>query len=505
MFTSHQVPVRNAQRVITANIKGELQATDAPLSDHNAVKAAFVVQSVSDPRHPQGDQDNLEPRQEIPALGFGTHFMPEDLAQRISDEDFRRRVDELTETAVKAAIDAGVRLFESGNRHMNQPTVGRTLQWALQEGKVTRSELFICGRISKCKDREQLLSEVEMLLRELRVDYVDLLTLDIPPEQAPQTWPWAEEVLREGRARHLGVSNFDLLGPKVCVELFREFLAGVKIPPSVLAMEVHPLNTNEEMSECCRGLGIQVMAYSPVGAPHKVETFMQVLTKSDARDMRPLLKVPDVPALQDLGRRYGVSATQVALRWNLQRGHCVVSKSWNPAHILENTQLFHFCLRPEDMSSVSRLHKGVRGERFFQAAFASGAKALPRMTRDAQDECQRILSKIRGPGGGSLPSRAAPRGTGAPSTVSSLPSDIVSKGGNDMGGPDKVDWEKLGFEKPVEESPGFWRRIGVATGKGCDGKGKGKGAGYPVLKDGLPVGGKGVPPPMMVGSKDAYR
>ncbi|CAE7186129.1 AKR1D1 [Symbiodinium pilosum] len=238
-----------------------------------------------------------------------------------------------------------------------------------------------------------------MLLRELKVDYVDLLTVDCPPEQVPAAWPWVEEVAREGRARFLGVSNFDLLGPKVCVEVFRKFLAGVKLPPAVLAMEVHPLNTNEEMSDLCQSMGIQVLAYSPLGAPHKVETYLKVLTKSDAREMRPLLKVPELQLLQSIAKRYDASAAQVALRWNLQRGHCIIPKSWNPNHILENTKLFDFCLSPEEMASISKLHKGVRAERFFQASFSTAAKALPQMTRDAHDECRKILNKIRGPGG----------------------------------------------------------------------------------------------------------
>merc|ERR1712166_1076776 len=143
-------------------------------------------------------------------------------------------------------------------------------------------------------------------------------------------------------------------------------------------------------------MGIQVMAYSPVEAPHKIEAFLKCLTKSDAQDLRPLLKVPDNLLLQEIGKRHGVSATQVALRWNLQRGHCVVPKSFDPEHLAENAELFHFVLSPDDMSTVSSSHKGVRSERFFQQAHCSGPKALPKMTRAAQDECTEILNKTRG-------------------------------------------------------------------------------------------------------------
>jgi len=360
-----------------------------------AVKAAVCVQAKSAAADERLQRVGLV---ELPVIGFGTCFTPEDLKERVPDKEFRRMVDELTEQAVLAALAAGVRLFDSGNKHMNQQAVGRTLAQAIEDGLVSRSELFLVGRVSRCRDQGEVQREVDMLLRELRVEYVDLLMMDIPPERAPHAWAWVEEVYREGHARYLGVANFDLLGPKVCTEVFRDFLAVTKVPPAVYAMEVHPFNTNEEMAECCRGLEIQVMAYSPVGAPHKIEAFMKVLTRSDAQDMRPILKVPESSVLRDVGLQHDVTPAQVALRWNLQRGHCVVPKSFNPEHITENTALFHFSLSRREMSILAGLHKGVRAERFLQQALCQGQKSLPKMTRDAQDACEAILSKVRGPG-----------------------------------------------------------------------------------------------------------
>lgn len=66
------------------------------------------------------------------------------------------------------------------------------------------------------------------------------------------------EAARRGQARALGVANFDLLGPKVCAESFRRLLAAAEQPPALLALEVHPLNSNQEMCELCRSCGIQV-------------------------------------------------------------------------------------------------------------------------------------------------------------------------------------------------------------------------------------------------------
>lgn len=486
MATSRKVVPLCVEALGTANVIGEAEV-DVPLSDHQAVKAVFSMRSLQSSR-----TTAVSAEAEIPLLGFGSHFLPEDLSnERLSDDEFYQRADELTQSAVKEALSAGVKLLDSGNRHQNQQSFGLALEKAMQEG-LSRNQIFVCGRIHKCKDKEQIRQEVQMLLSELKMEYVDLLIADCPPEQVPGAWPHLEEVVTEGRARFLGVSNFDLLGPKVCVEVFRKFLSQTKIPPSVMALEVHPLNTNVEMCEFCETAGIQVLAYAPLGSQIKVESFMNVLTKSDAREMRPLLEVLELQQLQQIAERHQKTVAQVALRWNLQQGHSILPKSWNPLHIRENLQLFDFCLSAEEMTKISKLHKGVRTERFYQASFTT-SKALPRMTRDAFDECQEILSKIRGPKG-TVISPCPLSGLDGPVP---LPVDVAQRGGHD--GEKKVDWEKLGFHRPVEEEPGFWRRMGLATGKGIDG-GKGKGKRFPLLKDGLPVGGKGgVPHPAMVG------
>merc|ERR1712129_652397 len=127
-----------------------------------------------------------------------------------------------------------------------------------------------------------------------------------------------------------------------------------------------------------------------------MEAFIKCLTKSDAREMRPLLKVPENLLLQEIGKRHGVTAVQVALRWNLQRGHCVIPKSFDPQHVAENMQLFNFSLSSDDMVTIASMHKSLRSDRFFQQAHCSGSKALPKMTRAAQDECNEILNKMRG-------------------------------------------------------------------------------------------------------------
>jgi len=394
MAISRDVPVL-AEVVPTTNPRGPSAkaVTHTPISDHNAVKASFSIPRPGAETRPIPQRDGPT---ELPSFGFGTCFLPEDLKERVPDHEYRNKVQELTEECVRVAVEAGVRLFDCANSNINQKAVGRALARAVSDGLVARSELFIAGRIWRCKDREEVRREMELMFRELQVDYVDLLTMEVPAERCPRAWRWLEEVYREGGARHLGVCSFDLLGPKVCVQKFREFLANTEIQPAVCCMEVHPFNVNEEMCECCRGLDIRVMAASPLGAPHKIESFMKVLTKSDARDLRPMLKVPENPVLREVGRHHGVSGAQAALRWGLQRGHCVVPKSFDRRHVAENAELFHFALSPDDVAAITGLHKGVRAERFSQQAHSNGSKSLPKMTREAQDACEKILRTIRG-------------------------------------------------------------------------------------------------------------
>jgi len=333
---------------------------------------------------------------ELPALGFGTTIMPEDFKERVTDKEYRSQVEERTRECLLWALHAGVRLFDCANMNINQQAVGRALEFAIGEGIVVREDLFIVGRVWRCKDQGEVRREVDLMLRELQMEHVDLLALDLPPERAAEVWPWIEEIYREGRARFLAASNFDLLGPGECVVAFRELMSKTEIPPSAYCMEVHPFNTNVEMAECCRAMHVQVIASSPLGAPHKIEAFMKALTKSDAREMRPLLKLCDNPVMLEIAERHGTSVPQVALRWNLQRGHCVLPKSFDPEHISDNVNLFGFRLSNEDMMSIDCLHKGVRADRFFKQAQKNGSKSLPAMNREAREECMAVLRKFRG-------------------------------------------------------------------------------------------------------------
>ncbi|CAJ1437802.1 unnamed protein product [Effrenium voratum] len=138
MATSRQVQAHSIEALATANIIGEAQL-DVPLSDHSAVKAAF-------PMAPSGSAE----AEEMPLLGFGSHFMPEDLTERVSDEDFLKHVDEITQAAIQEALSAGVRLIDSGNRQMNQQSVGRALERASRR---EWSESKLRGKRAVWKDK----------------------------------------------------------------------------------------------------------------------------------------------------------------------------------------------------------------------------------------------------------------------------------------------------------------------------------------------------------------
>ncbi|CAE7605351.1 unnamed protein product, partial [Symbiodinium necroappetens] len=111
MATSQKVTPRSVEALATADVIGEAQL-EVPISDHKAIKVAFPLPALAASRTKPTAASGL---QELPVIGFGSHFMPEDLTERVSDQDFYRRVDELTQAALQEALAAGVRLIDSSN------------------------------------------------------------------------------------------------------------------------------------------------------------------------------------------------------------------------------------------------------------------------------------------------------------------------------------------------------------------------------------------------------
>lgn len=170
-------------------------------------------------------------------------------------------------------------------------------------------------------------------LERLGTDYVDLYLIHWPAEGWQDAWTAMQEIYRSGRARAIGVSNF-------AKNHLDELLAHTDVKPAVNQIESSPTFPNQDMVDYCRGLGIAVEAWSPLGG-----------TGSDLlKDER----------LIEIGEKYGRSSAQVVIRWHLQRGLIVLPKSVRSTRIQQNINVFDFELDDEDMHRIATMDTGVR-------------------------------------------------------------------------------------------------------------------------------------------------
>ncbi len=246
----------------------------------------------------------------IPALGLGVFRMP--------GEDTARMV--------KTSLDLGYRLIDTAQIYGNEADVGR----GVAESGVARDQLFITTKVWVDNYRaEDLLRSTQESLGRLRTDYVDLLLLHWPGDQAPlaEQIEALDETAARGWARHIGVSNFN-------IGLMRQASALSKTPLVNNQVEYHPyLSQDKVLAEAGR-LGMTVTAY---------------FAMADG-------KVLADPVIAGIARRLGKTPAQIALRWLVQQDNVVtLTKTLQTERARANMQVFDFALPAEDMHALSTL------------------------------------------------------------------------------------------------------------------------------------------------------
>jgi 2,5-diketo-D-gluconate reductase A len=256
--------------------------------------------------------------QSIPQLGFGVFQI--DPAQ--------------TADAVKQALDVGYRHIDTAEMYRNEKGVGE----AIRSSGLDRAEVFVTSKLSNAAhEPDDARRAFDGTLEALGFDYVDLFLIHWPLPTLyggdfVSTWRVMEEFYRSGRARSIGVSNFQ-------VPHLRRLAAETEVVPAVNQIEVHPYFTNEEVRGYGAEHGIPTEAWSPIA-------------------QGAVLEDPTISAIAD---RLGKTAAQVTLRWHIQRGDIVFPKSTTPSRIKENYELFDFELTDDDMTAISALDKGEEG------------------------------------------------------------------------------------------------------------------------------------------------
>lgn len=191
-------------------------------------------------------------------------------------------------------------------------------------------------------------SDVEHWFPGFDVD-CDVLTYD--KGWIKQLWTDLEKEVESGKTKAIGVSNFS-------VSKIEEILKFCKIPPAMNQIEIHPACAQFEVVDWCKAHNIQVTAYSPLGSGDRPERFVKEGNPVPLKD----------PVVNEIAKAHNKTAAQVIIRWDVQRGICVVPKSVHKNRILENFNVFDFELTKEEMDKINKLDRGERlftGYHFF--------------------------------------------------------------------------------------------------------------------------------------------
>ena len=254
----------------------------------------------------------------VPQLGFGVFEI--DPAE--------------TAEAVSRALETGYRHIDTAQMYRNEKGVGE----GVRTSGVPREQVFVTSKLSNAAHRpDDARRAFDETLAALDLGYVDLFLIHWPLPTLyggdyVSTWRTLAEFAQDGRARSIGVSNFQ-------VPHLQRIIAETGVTPAVNQVEVHPYFTNEEVRAYARDNGILTEAWSPIAQG-------QVLDDQVVR------------RVADAVRR---SPAQVVLRWHIQRGDIVFPKSVTPARIQENFALFDFELDDEAMQDLSHLNRGEGG------------------------------------------------------------------------------------------------------------------------------------------------
>jgi len=258
----------------------------------------------------------------IPCVGFGTWQTP-------SDEEGI--------SAVLTALECGYRHIDTAAAYANEHMVGE----AVRQSGIPREQLFITSKLwNGAHGYESALAAFDESMEKLGMDYMDLYLIHWPNPAAfrdcwqqanADSWRAMEELYAAGRIRAIGISNFHQ-------RHIEPLLKTAKVVPLVNQIRLCPGDTQDEVVDYSRSLGMLLEAYSPMG----------------------LGKIFTVPEMIALSEKYERTIAQICNRWSLQRGYLPLPKSVHAVRIRENAQVFDFELSAEDVQLIADL-KGVVG------------------------------------------------------------------------------------------------------------------------------------------------
>jgi diketogulonate reductase-like aldo/keto reductase len=250
----------------------------------------------------------------IPLVGFGV-FQITDAAA--------------CEQSVVEAIDTGYRLIDTAASYLNEDAVGR----GIRRSGIARDELFITTKLwIQRNGYDGTMAAFERSMQRLQLDYLDLYLIHQPFGDVYGEWRAMEDLYSAGRVRAIGVANFH-------PDRIMDLMVHNKVTPAINQIEVNPFLQQTATQQFLRDNGVQPEAWAPFaeGRNHIFEN----------------------PTLRDVATRHKKSVAQVILRWLVQRGIVVLSKSVRKERMAENFDVLNFELSTDDVAAIATLDTGT--------------------------------------------------------------------------------------------------------------------------------------------------
>jgi 2,5-diketo-D-gluconate reductase A len=280
--------------------------------DANEV-SIFTIPASNPRKEPIMRHVTLNNGKSMPILGFGVFQIPNP---------------QECERCVIDAIETGYRLIDTAASYLNEEAVGK----GIRNSGVDRESLFVTSKLwVQDTGYERTRQAIEISLRKLQLDYLDLYLIHQPFGDVHGSWRAVEEAHREGKLRGIGVSNFH-------PDRLMDIIAFNHVPPAVNQVEVNPFHQQAEAVSFMRDNGVRAQAWAPF-AEGRNDLFGNRL-------------------LAGIGARHGKSVGQVVLRWLIQRDIAVLAKSVRRERMAENLDVFDFALDEQDMAAIATLETG---------------------------------------------------------------------------------------------------------------------------------------------------
>ena len=248
---------------------------------------------------------------EMPLLGYGVFKVaPQECERCVSD-----------------ALNIGYRLIDTAQAYFNEEGVGN----AISKSSVPRQDIFLVTKVwISNAGEEKAAASIDESLRKLKTGYIDLLLIHQAYGDVFGSWRAMEKAYRAGKVRAIGVSNFQ-------AGRFFDFAHYVDIKPMVNQLQCNPLVQQQGIGPVLAGHGTKMMAWGPLGGEGAEGVIKNEL-------------------LASIGKGYGKTAAQVALRWLTQRGIVAIPKSTHLERMRQNLDIFDFTLTDDEMKRIATLN-----------------------------------------------------------------------------------------------------------------------------------------------------